>query len=197
MKQIDPRLLGPSRCANGSRSPSITSQVSKVIGVVFLAAGWNVASGADLRKAKDLITDGRYQDAYELLLPSKGAAAAGADYYLLLGEAALRTQRPDEAQAYFSRALAAAPDSVAAHLGLGRACVALGDYASARIEFETVLRFDGLPPDLQQQAEIYAKAAEDYAAGGRLLTFGYALLGGGNCRVNTMQAAAPDRCVAG
>jgi len=66
----------------------------------------------------------------------------------------------------FSRSLAAAPDSVA-RTWVWRAYVALGDYASARIEFETVLRFDGLPPDVQQQAEIYAQAAEDYAAGRR------------------------------
>jgi len=156
-----------------------------VMSVLLLAAGSNVASGADLAKAKELIAAGRYQEAYELLSPAAGATTDDAAANLLLGEAALRTGRPREAQIYFSRSLAAAPDSVAAHLGLGRAYVALGDYASARIEFETVLRFDGLPPDVQQQAEIYAQAAEDYAAGRRLLTFGYALLGGGNYRVNT------------
>ena len=59
----------------------------------------------------------------------------------------------------FERSLAAQPDSVEAHLGLGRAYLALGDYARAKIEFETVLRFDDLPPDLESQAEIYAEAA--------------------------------------
>ena len=72
---------------------------------------------------------------------------------------------PSRPRRLFERSLALQPDSVEAHLGLGRAYLALGDYASAKIEFETVLRFDDLPPDLQQQAEIYAEAAQGYAAG--------------------------------
>ena len=35
----------------------------------------------------------------------------------------------------------------------------------AKIEFETVLRFDDLPPDLQSQAEIYAEAAQRLCRG--------------------------------
>ncbi len=71
-----------------------------------------------------------------------------------------------------------------AHLGLARAYLALGDYASAKIEFETVLRFDDMPADLHQQVEIYADAAESYAEGKRLLPFGYAIAGFGNYSVN-------------
>ena len=41
-------------------------------------------------------------------------------------------------------------------------------------EFEQVLRFDNLPPDLRQQAGIYARAAWGYQAGRRLSAFGYA-----------------------
>jgi len=67
--------------------------------------------------------------------------------------------------------------------------VALGDYASAKIEFETVLRFDDLPADLQRQVEIYAEAAQGYAEGKRLLASGYALVGGGNYRVNGTQGS--------
>ena len=84
----------------------------------------------------------------------------------------------------FERALAASPSSPEAHLGLGRAYLALGEYAGAKIEFETVLRFDDLPSALHQQAEIYAAAAQGYAAARRLLPFGYALVGVGNYRVN-------------
>ena len=53
---------------------------------------------------------------------------------------------------------------------------------SAKIEFETVMRFDDLPPDLQLQAEIYAAAAQGYAQGKRLLASGYAITGYGNYR---------------
>ena len=105
-----------------------------------------------------------------------------AAFNLLLGEAALRTQRAEQAKALFERSLALQPDSIEAHLGLGRAYLALGDYASAKIEFETVMRFDDLPPDLQLQAEIYAAAAQGYAQGKRLLANGYAITGYGNYR---------------
>jgi tetratricopeptide (TPR) repeat protein len=131
-----------------------------------------------------LVASGQYQAAYDLLAPYETTTRADAAFNSLLGEAALRTQRADQAQVLFQRSLAAVPDSVEAHLGLGRAYVALGAYASAKIEFETVLRFDDLPPDLQQQVQIYARVAADYAAGKRLLSFGYALLGYGNYRVN-------------
>ena len=84
----------------------------------------------------------------------------------------------------FAGNLEASPGDSAAHLRLGLAYLALGDYAAARIEFETVLRFDDLPSDLHQQVEIYAAAALRYAEGGRLLPVAHALVGVGNYRVN-------------
>ena len=111
---------------------------------------------------------GRYQDAYGLLQPFETKPKDDAAFNLLLGEAALRTERAEQARTLFERSLAAQPGSVEAHLGLGRAYLALGDYGRAKIEFETVLRFDDLPADLQQQAEIYAEAALAYAEAGVL-----------------------------
>jgi hypothetical protein len=75
-------------------------------------------------------------------------------------------------------------DPVATHLERGQAYLDKGEYAKAVIEFEQVLRFDNLPPDLRQQAEIYARAARDYQAGRRLSAFGYAETGGGYYREN-------------
>ena len=141
-----------------------------------------MAAAADLSRARQLIEQGRYQDAYELLQPFQSDAGDDAAFNLLLGEAALRTQRAEQAKMLFERSLAVQPGSIEAHLGLGRAYLALGDYARAKIEFETVLRFDDLPASLQQQAEIYAEAALAYAAGRRALTAGYAIVGYGNYR---------------
>jgi tetratricopeptide (TPR) repeat protein len=70
------------------------------------------------------------------------------------------------------------------HLRLGQSYLERGDYARAVQEFEQVLRFENLPPDLRQQAEIYAKAARDYRAGKRLSGFGYVETSGGFYREN-------------
>jgi tetratricopeptide (TPR) repeat protein len=78
----------------------------------------------------------------------------------------------------------AAADPIATHLERGQAYLDKGEYARAVLEFEQVLRFDNLPPDLRQQAEIYAEAARDYQAGRRLSAFGYAETGGGYYREN-------------
>jgi tetratricopeptide (TPR) repeat protein len=154
------------------------------LGAVLLAPclAW---AAADLPQARQLLAEGRDAQAYELLQAQQSSGRDDASFQWLLGEAALRTARPQEAQAAFERALALRPDSVEAHLGLGRAYLAMGDYARAKIEFETVLRFDDLPPDLESQAEIYAEAARGYADGRRLLSSGYAMLGYGNYRIGS------------
>jgi hypothetical protein len=78
----------------------------------------------------------------------------------------------------------AAADPVGDHLQRGQAYLDKGEYANAVLEFEQVLRFDNLPPDLRQQAEIYAEAAQRYSRGERLSAFGYAETGGGYYREN-------------
>jgi hypothetical protein len=72
----------------------------------------------------------------------------------------------------------------AEHLRRGLAYLEAGDYANARLEFETVLNLDNLPPSLHQQAEQYAEAARQYLAGQRLRTSAYALLGFGSYSEN-------------
>lgn len=153
--------------------------------VLICVQGAALAASAELQRARQMLAEGRYQDAYELLQPIEAAERGDAAFNLLLGEAALRTQRPEHAQALFRQALALQPQSIDAHLGLGRAYLALGDYASADIEFETVLRFDDLPADLRLRAEIYAESARGYAEGRRTLATGYALVGGGNYRTGS------------
>ena len=48
------------------------------------------AATADLTRGRQLITDGRYQDAYELLQPFEADQKTDAAFNLLMGEAALR-----------------------------------------------------------------------------------------------------------
>jgi tetratricopeptide (TPR) repeat protein len=155
-----------------------------LVAALMAAATTASAAGADVPRARQWVGEGNYQAAYDLLLPFETTSKADAEFNLLLGESALRTQRAEQAKTFFERSLAASPNSVDAHLGLGRAYLAVGDYARATIEFETVLRFEDLPSDLRQRAEIYAEAAQGRAEGKRLLASGYAMVGGGNYSVN-------------
>ncbi|MEE4146471.1 MAG: tetratricopeptide repeat protein [Halieaceae bacterium] len=154
------------------------------IALGLAGASYAFAAGADLARASQLVADSRYQEAYDLLAPFAAQHADDAAFNALLGESALRTNRPGLAVTYFTRSLAIAPDSIDTHLGLARAYLAVGNYASAKIEFEKVLRIDDLPPDLHQQVELYARAAQDYAAGKRLVLSGYGIAGYGNYSVN-------------
>jgi hypothetical protein len=89
-------------------------------------------------------------------------------------------------------AMAADDESAKSHLEKALADYASGDYAGAILEFETILQFDGLPPDLHQQAEIYAEAAEDYLAGRSIQPSGYAVIGFGNYRENSTSAGSGE-----
>jgi len=93
------------------------------------------------------------------------------------------------AKAAFERVLEQEPQSIEARLGLARAYQALGEYARAKIEFETVLDFDNLPPDLLGQDAVYAEVADDYAQGRRTQGFGYAETGLGYYRGNSTSAS--------
>jgi len=178
----------PRRAAPHRRTWSRLRAIGIALGLAV--ANPAVAADADLARAGQLVQDGKYQEAYDLLAPFEAAAKGDAAFNALLGEAALRTNRPEAARKFFQRSLEASPSASEAHLGLGRAYLALGDYAAAKIEFETVLRFDNLPTALHQQAEIYAAAAQGYAAGTRVLPTAYAHVGVGNYRVNPTNAAS-------
>lgn len=107
---------------------------------------------------------------------------ARAEEYLAVGQAA-------EAKTLFEQALASDPDSIEAHLGLGRAYFELGLMAEAQIAFETVLHLEGLPPDLLTRVEVYNEAARRYLeTGDRLARFGYAETGLGHYRTNSTRA---------
>jgi tetratricopeptide (TPR) repeat protein len=127
-----------------------------------VAAEQSQASGSDVARAEQLVHDGKYQEAYDLLTPVQTSLSGDSMFNYLLGRAALGIGQEDDAMKFFERSIELRPGWVAPHLGLGRAYFALGDYSQAKIEFETVLRFDNLPPELLTQIEIYDKAAKQY-----------------------------------
>jgi len=160
--------------------------IAALVASTLLCAPPALAQQPDLGRAEMLVEEGKYQEAYDLLAPFRDAREGDARFNYLLGRAALGTKRLEDALALLERSLAQRPNDVAAHLALGRAYYALGRYAEAKIEFETVLRFDGLPPDLESQVEIYDRAARQNLEEGRRLTaFGYAEIGIGRYRINS------------
>jgi tetratricopeptide (TPR) repeat protein len=154
----------------------------------FAAAAW--AADADIvNEAEAMLRAGRYAEAFRLLEPLEDKLAGDLRYDYLLARAALESGNPSRATFIYERILAVEPNYVGVRLEMGRAYLALGDYARAKLEFETVIRFPNLPPDLRQQALIYAKAVEEQLAGKRLVGFGYVEYGYGRDS-NTQSASS-------
>jgi tetratricopeptide (TPR) repeat protein len=126
-----------------------------------------------------LVKAGRYADAYQLLEPLEDRLAGDTKYDYLLARSALETGRPSKASFIYERILAVEPNYVGVRLEMGRAYLALGDYARAKLEFEAVLRFENLPPGLRDQAQVYDKAAAEYISGKKTVFNGYAEYGFG------------------
>lgn len=147
--------------------------------ILAAALAWTLAisvgaQDADVvAKAEALFSAGRFAEVYQLLEPLEDKLAGDVKYDYMLARSALETGRPSQASFIYERILAVDPNYVAVRLEMGRAYLALGDYARAKLEFETVLRFTSLPPALRDQALAYARAAEDRLAGKATLFRGY------------------------
>jgi outer membrane protein len=148
--------------------------------LVWACTGIALAADADVvAQAEGLFKAGRYAEAYRLLEPLEERLAGDVKFDYLLARSALETGQPSKASFIYERILAVEPNNVPVRLEMGLAYLRLGDYARAKLEFETVLRFDNLPPDLRQQAQLYGKAADDYISGKKTTFHAYAEYGFG------------------
>lgn len=156
-----------------ARSASVTRWARLL--VILAACGWVSAAVAQdvVAQAESLVRAGRYAEAFALLEPYEDKLAGDLKYDYLLARSALETGKASRASFIYERILAVEPNYAGVRLEMGRAYLALGDYARAKIEFETVLRFDNLPPGLREQAEIYGKNADALIAGRKLAGYGY------------------------
>lgn len=155
------------------------------------------AAQPDLANASRLWRDGQYQQAFELLASQREAGGTGIAFDLLLAHAMLETNRAEEAKALYESILQTDPGNVDAHLGLGRAYMALGEYVRARQELETVLYIDDLPADLHRQAEIYAEAARKRMQGDDLVTHAHLQFGAGRYSPSGDKSNAFNQWLAG
>ncbi len=145
----------------------------------FAVAAWAQSVAEVTAQAEALVRAGRYADAYKLLEPHEDKLAGDMKFDYLLARSALESGQPSKASFIYERILAVEPNFVGVRLEMGRAYLALGDYARAKLEFETVLRVSNLPADLRQQAQIYGNAAEQYIAGKKTVAVGYVEYGVG------------------
>lgn len=137
-------------------------------------------SQTTLEEAEALIKSGKADAAYKMLEPLEVEGAGDMVYDYLLGTAALESNRPSKATFIYERILAASPEYVGVRADMGRAYYALGDFGRAKIEFETVLSFQNLPPDLRGAVEQYVKAAEASSQSKKTFGNGYIELGWGS-----------------
>lgn len=164
-------------------STEIATAAQRPVGQAPATATTNTSqvSNSDTARAAQLVEQGKYQEAYDLLTPLQGTRSADYNFNYLIGRAALGSGQADKAKTFFERSIESKKGWIAPHLGLGRAYFALGDYSQAKIAFETVLRFDNLPPDLLTQVEIYDKAATQYMESDRrLIGFAFIQAGAGH-----------------
>lgn len=162
---------------NGTRNRLFRHARTALAAALVALASPALAQEPDLARAEELVRAGRYAEAYALLEPFEERMAGDLKFDYLLARAALESGKPSKASFIYERILAIEPNYVGVRLEMGRAYLALNDYARAKLEFETVLRFDNLPPDLREQAQIYARAADRFLEGRRLVGYGYAEVG--------------------
>ncbi|MBE0616141.1 MAG: tetratricopeptide repeat protein [Burkholderiales bacterium] len=98
-----------------------------------------LAAEVNLEKAEALMKQGKAADAYSLLEPFEFQQSGNVKFDYLLGIAALDSGKPDKATIAFERVLAVDPNFAGARIDMGRAYFQLGDFARAKVEFESVL----------------------------------------------------------
>lgn len=139
---------------------------------LVLAAGFAWGAGPDLEKADALMKAGKPAEAYSLLEPFEFEQAGNVKYDYLLGISALDSGKPDKATLAFERVLAVDPNFAGARLDMARAYFQLGDYARAKLEFETVLSQN--PPEAARvTVQKYLAAIDEREKAKRTLVTGY------------------------
>lgn len=132
-----------------------------------------------LSKAESLLRDGNAEAAYALLEPLEAAQSGDPVYDYLLATACLSSGRLSQATFIYERILAVRPDYIGVRADMGRAYYQMGDFAKARIEFEAVLGFANVPPDLRSAVNQYMSAMEQRAQQARTVVLGFIEIGPG------------------
>ena len=151
------------------------------VGVAMVStSAWSAVDTATLERAEAMLKEGKAEEVYQILEPLEVSGAGDLIFDYLLGTAALETGKYSKATFIYERILAVDPTYVGVRADMGRAYYGLGDFARAKIEFETVLTLQTLPPDLRSQVELYVKAIAGGDEGKRTIFTAYLELGLGH-----------------
>jgi tetratricopeptide (TPR) repeat protein len=132
-----------------------------LVTLALVLASAQVIANDRLDEAKQLIREGRSEQAYALLLETFDRDAGNPDYDYLFGVAAMDAGHPTEAVFAFERVLDTNPDHAEARIELARAYFKLSEYQASQQEFETV-RTDA-PPAVRSTIDRFL-AAIKYAS---------------------------------
>ena len=153
------------------------AQISLLL-LSLLLSPWALAAN-EIERANELIGEGKYIEAFELLEPLEFDYSGDETFDLLFGFAALEAGHVSLATLALERVLAVNPDNNTARFHLARAYFVLSDYDGARREFEMLLSMNptaGVRETVGQYLDAIA-AREPQAS---TVTTGFISLGIGN-----------------
>jgi tetratricopeptide (TPR) repeat protein len=159
---------------------------------IELAQAMAVVPGTQLEellaRARALSRSDRNAEAYELLVAAEDTYIGTIAFDYALGRAALDAGRPDKATLAFARVLALEPAHAGARIDMGRAYLALGDFARAQATFRSLLARDP-PREIRAQLLAFLELANSSAgpavASGGVSAQGYlAAVAGNSSNVN-------------
>jgi tetratricopeptide (TPR) repeat protein len=159
------------------------SGFSRYLKRLALAAALAIAAGAAaqddlLAKARQLLSQRKGAEAYQLLRSAAETHAGNPDFDLLYGMSAIDAGRPAEATFALERVLDVQPNNPAAQAELGRAYYEMGENDAAKAQFERV-RGEKLPPTVQQNVERYLAAIDTRRRAARTAYSAYVEIGAG------------------
>jgi len=164
--------------------------------LVFIAYPLSAAAADDLlMQAKQLIDNGKAQDAYNLLIPLQSTRAGDPEFDFLLGSAALELGKNTEAVFAFERVLAVQPNSGPARAQIARAYYNLKETEAAKREFENVKKQD-VPPEVSATIDRFLDAIARVEESSKTVIHGYVEVGIGydtnvNSATTDSQVAVP------
>lgn len=143
-----------------------------LLSILLSSVGINAGQGSKTQEATTLLQENRFDEAYVLLAEIHAESPEDVQAEFMLGMAAMKLGKNDEAVSHFEDILADNPDFPRVRLELARAYAANGDTQRARGEFKKVLETD-LPPQVRENVNRFLALLEDGHGLNAWISIGY------------------------